>query len=186
MPARKRNNIVENAVSFAADKHKNIYRHDKVTLYISHLVGVALILQRNGFGDQVVAGGLLHDTLEDTDTTPEEIEKVFGSEVRKMVEDVSHNDKLPWREKKLKYIEGVKNGSYEAKAIALADKIHNMNNILHDLERDAEKTWNSFGSSRQDKLWFEEEVLKMYRENWDHPMIEEYAELIQELKAGYF
>lgn len=182
----KRNYIVERATSFAADKHKNQYRNDKTTLYISHLVGVCLVLKKYGFSDEIIAAAMLHDVLEDTDTSPEDVEKAFGTEILKIVTAVTYDKKLIGLERKLKYIEDVKNGPEGAKAVSIADKIHNMNNLLYDLEQDAEKTWSLFKTTKEQKLWFEEEVLKMIKSVWDHPIISEYENLITELKTKYF
>lgn len=186
MPFSNRKDIVEFATSFAADKHKNQYRNDKKTLYISHLVGVALILQKHNFPTEVIAGAILHDVLEDTDTTPEELHMVFGEKILEMVQAVTYDNSLSYFERKKKYIETVKNGSISSKAISIADKIHNMHNLLNDLEKDISKTWASFGSTKEQKLWFEEEVLKMFKESWDHPLVSEYETLVTKLKTEYF
>lgn len=182
----KRNYIVERATSFAADKHKNQYRNDKKTLYISHLVGVCLVLKKYNFSDEIIAGAMLHDVLEDTDTSPEDVEKMFGLEILEMVTSVTYDKKLTGLERKMKYIEDVRNGSIGAKAISIADKIHNMNNLLYDLEQDAQKTWSLFKTTKEQKLWFEEKVLEMIKEVWDHPIVSEYENLIAELKTKYF
>lgn len=182
----KRSYIVERATSFAADKHKNQYRNDGKTLYISHLVGVCLVLKKYKFSDEIIAGAMLHDVLEDTDTSPEDVEDIFGKEILEMITSVTYDKKLLGLERKLKYIEDVRNGSVAAKAISIADKIHNMNNLLYDLEQDTEKTWSMFKTTKEQKLWFEEKVLEMIKKNWDHPIISEYENLIEELKTKYF
>ncbi len=180
------NNTIERAASFAAEKHKNQYRKEGGLLYISHLFGVALILQKYNFPPTVIAIGLLHDTLEDTDTTEEEIKENFGEEILNIIKSISNDDTLNWKDKKKKYIESVRNANSEAKAVALADKIHNMQSLLFNLETDGEKTWGNFRSSKEDKLWFEEECLKMFKESYEHEMISEYEILLNQLKEKYF
>ncbi len=182
-------NIIEKATSFAADKHKNQYRKEGGLLYISHLVSVALILQKYNFPEQVIAAGLLHDTLEDTDTTETEILENFGAEILEIVKSVTNDKVLRWKDKKLKYLETVSIGNSEAKAVALADKIHNMKSLLMNLEENGpEKVWSFFNASREDKLWFEEVCLGMFKETFSGPseMVSEYESQIDELKEKYF
>lgn len=182
----KYNNLVEHATSFAADKHKNQYRKERGLLYISHLVGVALILKKYGFNDTVIAGGLLHDTLEDTDTTEAEILENFGQEILDMILQVTNDDTLPWKDKKQKYIDTVRMSSDSAKAIALADKIHNMSSLLFNLEQNGESMWTNFNASKEDKLWFEEMCLQMFKETFANEMVTEYEKQISLLKQKYF
>jgi (p)ppGpp synthase/HD superfamily hydrolase len=118
-------NIIERAASFAADKHKSQYRKEGRLLYISHLVAVALILQKYSFRDEVIAAGLLHDTLEDTDTTEAELLEKFGPEILQYVKEVTEDKSLLKPERKLKYIKNLETASPEALTVACADKIHN-------------------------------------------------------------
>ena len=185
-----KNNLIERATSFAADKHKTQYRKEGNLLYISHLVGVALILKRYDLPDKVIAGGLLHDTLEDTDTTKEEILENFGEEILNMILQVTNDDRFSWKAKKQKYLDAVLAGSEDAKAIALADKIHNMQSLLFNLQENGESVWDNFNASKTDKLWFEEECLKMFKsvfisKNFSE-MTLEYENLIEDLLALSF
>lgn len=183
------NNLVEYAASFAADKHKGQYRKEGNLLYISHLVAVALILQKYNFSEEIIAAGLLHDTLEDTETTQEEVLENFGQEILNMILQVTNDVNLNWKEKKQKYIDTVRLASNGAQAIALADKIHNMQSLLSNLEDlGPEKVWAFFNAGKEDKLWFEESCLAMFQETFSgpHAMLEEYQNLIQELKQKYF
>jgi (p)ppGpp synthase/HD superfamily hydrolase len=182
-------NIVERAVSLAADKHKNHTRKEGGLLYISHLVSVALILQKYNFDENVIAAGLLHDTLEDTETTQEEILENFGQVILDLILQVTNDDTLSWKEKKQKYVDTVKVASTGAQAIALADKMHNMKSLLSNLEElGPEKVWSFFNASKEDKLWFEGACLQMFQETFSGPseMVVEYASQIQELKSKYF
>ncbi|MBN1290542.1 MAG: bifunctional (p)ppGpp synthetase/guanosine-3',5'-bis(diphosphate) 3'-pyrophosphohydrolase, partial [Candidatus Latescibacteria bacterium] len=79
------------ALSFAADKHRNQRRKDRqASPYINHCIDVAKILwEIGGIRDiPAIVAAILHDTLEDTDTTPEELDREFGSEIRSIVEEV--------------------------------------------------------------------------------------------------
>jgi (p)ppGpp synthase/HD superfamily hydrolase len=181
-------NIIEKAASFAADKHKNQTRKEGGLLYISHLVSVALILQKYNFSEQIIAAGLLHDTLEDTETTEQEILENFEQEVLDMILQVTNDKDLDWKSKKQKYVDTVRTANPGAQAIALADKMHNMKSLLNNLEElGPEKVWAFFNASPADKLWFEEACLEMFQETFSgqKEMIEEYETQIQEVKKKY-
>jgi (p)ppGpp synthase/HD superfamily hydrolase len=181
--------IVERAASFAAEKHKSQRRKEGGLLYISHLVGVALILQKYNFDEKIIAAGLLHDTLEDTDTTEVEILENFGQEILDLILQVTNDDTLNWKEKKQKYVNTVRVASEGAQSIALADKIHNTKSLLINLsDLGPEKVWAFFNATPADKLWFEEACLQMFQETFSGPkeMIQEYQTQIHELKSNYF
>ncbi|NWX80611.1 MESH1 pyrophosphohydrolase, partial [Alca torda] len=101
------------------------------TPFINHPIGVAKILaQEAGVTDTVVLqAALLHDTVEDTDTTFSEIEERFGAEVRRVVEEVTDDKALPKMERKRLQIERAAGSSPRAKLVKLADKLHNLRDI---------------------------------------------------------
>jgi len=122
------------ALKFAAVKHSNQRRKNRqATPYINHPIEVAEILwQIGGVGDMVIiAGALLHDTLEDTDTTPAEIKNLFGAEVLALVEEVTDDKALPKQQRKRLQIESAAYKSLRAKQLKLADKICNAHDIGH-------------------------------------------------------
>ena len=77
--------LIHKAIEFAAKKHRNQTRKGSDTPYIIHPVEVMLFLKESGCSADVVAAGVLHDTLEDTDTTFEELKECFGEAVAKLV-----------------------------------------------------------------------------------------------------
>lgn len=146
---------------------------------------VALKLSKHGFSDHVIAAALTHDVLEDTKCTDEEFKAELGNEVYEIVKAVTNDDSLSWEEKKKKYVETVKNGPDGAKAVAVADKIHNIESILIAYAEQGPGVWNKFNRGKGQKLWFENEVLKMLREKWEHPLIDEYEELLEKVRLMY-
>ncbi|KAM4766683.1 guanosine-3',5'-bis(diphosphate) 3'-pyrophosphohydrolase MESH1 [Cyanocitta cristata] len=130
------------AVDFAARKHKAQRRKDpEGTPYINHPIGVARILAHEaGVTDIVVLqAALLHDTVEDTDTTFSEIEEWFGAEVRRVVEEVTDDKTLPKTERKRLQVERAPACSRRAKLVKLADKLYN----LRDLNRCTPQGWSA-------------------------------------------
>lgn len=121
------------ALAFAADKHRDQRRKDRrLSPYINHLIDVAHLLWHTGGvrdRDTLIAA-ILHDTLEDTDTTPAEIEAAFGPVVLGYVLEVSDDKSLPKAERKQAQIDQAPHKSEAAAQIKLADKSANLHDIL--------------------------------------------------------
>ena len=127
------------ALVFAADKHKNQRRKDAdASPYINHPIALANILVNEGdiTDINVLCGAILHDTIEDTKTTKEELTQQFGEKITSIVLDVTDDKTLPKAERKLKQIEHASHASHEAKLVKLADKISNLRDILASPPRD--------------------------------------------------
>jgi len=122
------------AARFSAHKHRYQRRKDKdASPYINHPIEVAeLIANVGGVSDlPTLLAAILHDTVEDTDTNPAELEKAFGPEVRSLVEEVTDDKSLPKEERKRLQIEHAQRLSIRAKQIKIADKICNVRDIIH-------------------------------------------------------
>jgi GTP diphosphokinase / guanosine-3',5'-bis(diphosphate) 3'-diphosphatase len=121
------------AVAFAADKHRNQRRKDAdASPYINHPIALANVLANEGGVNDVVVlcAAVLHDTIEDTETTPEELTAVFGPQVTATVLDVTDDKSLDKHVRKQRQIEHAPHISKEAKLVKLADKICNLRDIL--------------------------------------------------------
>ena len=119
------------AAAFAAEKHRNQRRKDEeASPYINHPIQLAYILVQADIEDPIVlAGALLHDTIEDTNTTLEELQIVFGHEIANIVAECSDDKKLTKLERKQAQIDHAAHISKRAKLVKLADKIANVNDI---------------------------------------------------------
>lgn len=175
--------LLERAVRLAVRAHSGQMRKESDTPYITHLIGVALILAKHGFSDTIIAAGLAHDTVEDTSVTPEELREALGEEVAGIVASATNDDSLAWEEKKKKYIESIRDASEGAKAVATADKIHNAESLLVAYAEQGTELWKFFNAGRDKKLWFENAMLAMLQENWKHPLVDEYAQLVKKMNA---
>lgn len=122
------------AVDFAARKHRDQRRKDEsASPYINHPVSVSLLLAEIGSvrDPEILAAAILHDTLEDTDTTPEELGKSFGHRIRKIVEEVTDDNSLPKAQRKRLQVEHASHLSPDAALIKLADKISNVLDVTY-------------------------------------------------------
>jgi len=127
------------ALTFAAEKHKNQRRKDEeASPYINHPISLATILLNEAdIKDiNVLIGAVLHDTIEDTETTFEELKNEFGEKIASIVQEVSDDKSLPKEERKLKQIEHASQISHEAKLVKLADKISNLRDIIKSPPKD--------------------------------------------------
>jgi len=121
------------ALAFAAHKHKDQRRKDvQASPYINHPISLANILCNEGHitDVEVICGALLHDTVEDTDTLPEELEREFGKAIRDIVMDVTDDKSLPPLERKQRQISHAATATHKAKLVKLADKISNVRDMI--------------------------------------------------------
>lgn len=122
------------AVRFAAHKHRDQRRKGiDASPYINHPIEVAELISRVGEVDEleVLLAAILHDTVEDTKTEPEEIEEAFGAAVRSLVAEVTDDKKLEKQERKRLQVEHAPHISEGAKLIKIADKTCNVRDIAH-------------------------------------------------------
>jgi guanosine-3',5'-bis(diphosphate) 3'-pyrophosphohydrolase len=127
------------ALRFSADKHRDQRRKDsRASPYINHPIEVAELLWRVGQVHDVVAiaGALLHDTIEDTETTADEIAACFSRQIAELVLEVSDDKTLPKAERKRNQILHAPHISRRAQWVKLADKICNVYDITHSPPRD--------------------------------------------------
>ena len=126
--------LILKALEFAALKHRDQRRKDALASpYINHPIALANVLTREGgVSDPVVmAAALLHDTVEDTQTTPAELREVFGDRIAGIVEEVTDDKNLPKAERKRLQVERAAHISREAKLVKLADKICNVRDVAN-------------------------------------------------------
>lgn len=158
--------LVERAMRLAARAHRTQQRKATDLPYVSHPASVALILCRAGFEDEIIlAAALLHDVLEDTDVTIEELKAGFPQSVTEIVAALSERKtdgaghKRPWRDRKLEHLQEVENASPAVKAVALADKLHNLGSMLIDVGVEGESMWSRFNASKEDVFWYHESMI---------------------------
>lgn len=144
------------AMRFSAEKHRDQRRKDThASPYINHPIQVAETLSTLGEVRDVhlLLAALLHDTIEDTATTPEEIEAAFGAEVLALVLEVTDDKRLPKQDRKRLQIENTPHKTLQARLLKLADKICNVHDILQSPPAD----W-SLQRKQEYLLWTEKVV----------------------------
>ncbi|CAB3410699.1 unnamed protein product [Caenorhabditis bovis] len=151
-------NLVMKAAEFAARRHRHQKRKDNATPYINHPLGVAYILTNEAkvYDPITLAAAMLHDVVEDTKTTIEEIVENFGQEVADVVAECTDDKNLGKAERKRLQVENYGTHSHRAKLVHLADKLYN----LRDLERKLPIGWDK-KRAKEYFVWSKEVVTQM-------------------------
>lgn len=149
----------ERALRLAAVGHRDQVRKGSDTPYVEHPMAVALILDRSGYDEETVIAGLLHDLVEDTEVTLEQIRERFGDRVAEIVDHCSEvkldasGVKRPWIDRKRDHLASAANAPESARAVILADKLHNLISIRLD-QAEGGPVWSSFHADRDQVLWY--------------------------------
>lgn len=173
--------IEEKALKFAIKAHNGQIRKnepDKPEFF--HVLDVGNILKENGFDENVVAAGYLHDVVEDTKYTLEDIKKEFGDDIASLVKGASEPDKsLSWEERKKHTIETIRNLDLRHKVIVCADKISNLEDLYFVFEKTGIKDFSKFNRGYEDQKWYYTSIYESIIENEKIiPMFEKYKELL--------
>ena len=170
-------NIKDKAKEFAINAHKGqIRKSDKEKPMIIHPINVADILSEYGFDDNVVAAGYLHDVIEDTKYTKEDLlSLVLG--------DTEKDKSLSWEERKIETINIVKDLDLRHKSIVCADKISNLEDMRIIFETRGEKDFSAFKRGYEKQKWYYTEVYNslICNEDKDYPMFARLKLLIDDV-----
>lgn len=175
--------LVEKAALIAFVAHAGQVRKDGGSPYVIHPYMASLKLASYGFGPSVLAAALVHDVVEDTSVTIEQVHELLGRDVADIVRVLTEEKSLPWEARKERYIEAIRTASPEAKAVSTADKIHNLESLFAAYAVQGPELWKVFNRGREEKCWFERTLLRALQETWTHPLIDEYAKLVEKLDA---
>lgn len=179
------------AINEAARLHRDQLRKDSLkTPYITHLVGVMILLSSATHDEDVLIAGLMHDSLEDVPAyTPEMLEATFGTRVKEIVLGVTEIQKItgvkvPWKEEKQAYLDALHTSLDESVMVSLADKIQNTRGYIELLNTDRDTMHTLFGSDHSQRLWFHRQVLAVGEERLgeDHTLVEELRLELEELE----
>ncbi len=123
---------IEKAKKFACEKHRNQKRKDGITSFSDHLKAVVNRLKNLGVSDQnVLCAAWLHDTIEHSDTTFDEINNIFGNRISVLVLSLTKDSELSRKERESQYIQQLKDSTPEAKIIKLCDISANLKDIAN-------------------------------------------------------
>ncbi len=159
--------IIEQALRVAAVAHGGQQRKGAPVPYFTHAAGVALILARAGFREEgLLAAAILHDVVEDTDVGLEQLRGQFPEEVVSLVMAVSERktdargEKRPWEDRKRDHLQQIGGAPVGARAIVLADKLHNLETMVLDLSTGG-IDFSAFHAPPDRVLWYYEQMIDL-------------------------
>ena len=144
--------LLQKAMGFAAMKHEGYVRKGTTIPYLTHVMEAMEIVCRMTEDEEVRAAAVLHDTLEDTPTTREELIHFFGERVASLVAAESENKRRDqpemetWLERKLETIQHLGTAKTEIRMIALGDKLSNVRAMYRDYQVHGDKLWEKFNN----------------------------------------
>ena len=169
------------AIEFATKAHSDQFRKHTKIPYIVHPLGVGKILIESGCSEEVVLAGLLHDTVEDTEVTLDQIENEFGKEVARLVEGASEPGKSDsWDNRKKHTIDYLQDAPMDVVLVTFADKHDNMRAIRSDYEKIGNKVFHLFNEPKNKQRWYFESLAEVFSKRIvDEPLVT----LLREFKS---
>lgn len=179
--------LMDRAIVFATRAHSGTYRKGCNIPYIVHPIEAAAIVSTMTDDPDMIAAAVLHDVVEDTDATLEEIRFFFNDRIADLVDAESEDKRkdLPpqetWMMRKMETLEFLRHAAdRDAKILALADKLSNMRAIHRDQNTIGEKLWERFNEKRKEKhAWMYRQVAEALSELKDTFAWQEYDELVR-------
>ena len=182
--------VLDRAIIFAVKAHAGTERRGKGYPYIVHPMEAVEIVSTMTKDQELLAAAALHDTVEDTDVTIEQIREEFGDRVAELV--ASESDEMPagvseedsWHSRKQAAIDRLAKASHDAKMVALGDKLSNMRAIARDYAVKGDALWNIFhAKDPKDHEWHYRGLANSLKELEDTFAYQEFVKLIDQVFA---
>jgi (p)ppGpp synthase/HD superfamily hydrolase len=179
---------IEQAIRAASVLHKNQLRKGSMPFpYVTHLIATAFTLIDYTDNEDVIIAALLHDTLEDTDYTIDELQEDFGGEVREIVEAVTEpkstpDQRISFKERKKIYADQLKKGPIEAVMVAAADKMHNFRTSVEDYTDSPDRFIQDFGKNFDERLEAYQIIANVINSRLSGPILAEFNHVFEEYK----
>jgi len=180
---------VEQAIRAAAVLHKDQTRRGSMPFpFITHAVATAFTLLDYTNDEDIIIAAFLHDTLEDTDYTAEELREDFGGRVCDIVETLTEpkttrEEPLTWKDRKIMYLKQLKRGPEEALLVAAADKIHNFRTIVEDYSDAHQRFFQDFGKNFSDRLEIYEQFAQLVNSRLKNPITAEFIHVFESYRS---
>ena len=177
--------ILEKAITFAVERHTGMVRKGTDVPYIVHPIEAVSIAASITSDAEILAAAVLHDVVEDTPTTIEEIREIFGSRVANLVASDSE-DKMPgvspsesWKARKEATVQSLQSESLDEKIIVLADKLSNIRASYRDFLELGDTVWERFNQKdKQMQGWYYRAIADAVHELLSSVAYQEYCRII--------
>lgn len=180
--------ILDSAIIFAVNAHRGQLRKGSNAPYILHPMEVAAIVGSMTEDEEVIAAAVLHDTVEDTAATLEEIKEQFGSRIAELVAAESENKRensspsATWKIRKEETIAHLKTATAEVKMLTLGDKLSNIRSICRDYETMGDALWQRFNQKdKNEHRWYYKSIADCLYDLCDYPAYKEYVSLVEKV-----
>ncbi len=181
--------FLDKAIIFAVKAHANTERRSKGFPYIVHPLEAVSIVATITPDQEILAAAALHDTVEDTDVTLEDLRAEFGDRVAKLVEEESDanipgfSKDLEWKVRKQMALDRLANVERDAKIVAMGDKLSNMRAMARDYREIGDKLWDRFHApnGRADHCWRYHALADALSELADTEAYKEFVRLVEEI-----
>jgi len=180
--------LLDRAIVFAVRAHAGTERRGKGFPYIVHPMEAVEIVATMTRDQELLAAAVLHDTVEDTDTTVEQIRTEFGDRIASLVASESDivvdgvNEEDSWHARKQAAIDRLARASHDAKMVALGDKLSNMRAIARDYAQQGDALWNLFhAKDRKEHEWHYRGLADSLRELQETFAYQEFEQLINQV-----
>ncbi|MFA6584782.1 MAG: HD domain-containing protein [Elusimicrobiaceae bacterium] len=177
--------LIASAFYFAVKAHEYQVRKGTGLPYIEHPIKVAALLMEIKASRDLVVAGFLHDVLEDTDRTADEIYRLFGKKVSLLVESVTENKSMSWEERKTHTIKSLEKADYDVVVLSLADKLDNIRSIAADFRQNGERIWLKFSRPKETQRWYYQELVRVLKKRTknraEHLWSGEFADLVSRI-----
>lgn len=184
--------LLEKSIAFALRAHEGQVRKKSGTPYILHPMEAATIASTLTDDREVLAAVMLHDTVEDTDVTLDDIRREFGERVAQLVKGETENEypeltrEESWKMRKEESLQRLRvNADYSVKIMWISDKLSNARSMLRIYEEMGDEMWNLF--HQKDKSvqeWYYRSVADALKELSETPAYREYVVLINHIFGG--
>lgn len=180
---------IEKAKEFATRVHEGQVRKGSGVPYIEHPEKVAKILTDMGASEDVICAGWLHDTVEDTDVTLEQVISEFGEYVGELV--AGHSEKkgiADWYEMKIKNMDFLPDSSKDLQMMVLGDKLANARDTYKDFKQKKDGVWDYLGTTVEDQAWYYGQGIKFLYRMGEYedtkPFYDEFKNMAGEMFQG--
>ncbi|MCK8825741.1 HD domain-containing protein [Fuchsiella alkaliacetigena] len=179
------NLLMIRALELAAKEHEGDKRKGRDIPYIVHPVEVAMILQEDGVDEELIAAALLHDTLEDTELSEEQLRARFNDRIVELVlgasEELEDRDNTSWEKRKEHTVNYLKEAPHEVKLIACADKLSNIRSMIRDYERVEDELWDRFNRGYEKQKWYYQSLVESLEDLQGIKMYEQFKLAVEYL-----
>lgn len=175
--------MIHTAIIYATIAHNGQKRKGTELPYIIHPLEVMQILSTITTSEDVIIAGVLHDVIEDTRISLDDINKTFGNRVAQLVKACTVSKESTWENRKQSIINKLFHVQTETALVLCADKLSNLRSIIYDLSIENESIWQRFSASKEKVIWYYKELGNAINQRDDLPIHikQEYNSLLKKL-----